>query len=37
MGGDTVEKIIGELKTNNRSTLLQVVHELQTYEEGAIF
>jgi hypothetical protein len=36
-GRDTVEQIIGELKTNDRSTLLRVVQELQTYEEGAIF
>ena len=36
-GRDTVEQIIGELKTNDRSTLLRVVQELQTYEEGTIF
>ena len=36
-GRDTIEQIIGELKTNDRSTLLRVVQELQTYEEGAIF
>ena len=36
-GRDTVAQIIGELKSNNKSTLLRVVQELQTYEEGAIF
>lgn len=36
-GRDTVAQIIGELKSNDRSTLLRVVQELQTYEEGAIF
>ena len=36
-GVDTVREIVNELKNNDRSTLLQVVRELQTYEEGAIF
>jgi len=36
-GIDTVRDIVGELKNNDRTTLLQVVQQLQTYEEGAIF
>ena len=36
-GVDTVRKIVDELKNNDRTTLLDVVQQLQTYEEGAIF
>ena len=36
-GLDVVRKVVDELKNNDRSTLLQVVQELQTYEEGVIF
>ena len=36
-GLDTVRKIVDELKNNNRTELLNVVQQLQTYEEGIIF
>ena len=36
-GRETVKEIIDELKDDNRTKLLDVVRELQTFEEGSIF
>ena len=36
-GLDMVKTIVDELKNNDRKTLLYVVQQLQTYQEGAIF
>ena len=36
-GIDVVKQIVDELNNNDKTTLLQVVRELQTYEQGTIF
>jgi hypothetical protein len=36
-GQETVKEISDELKNNDKTKLLQIVQELQTFEEGAIF